>query len=177
MTSSFFGAQPPPAPPAPADDPGSSGRPSGRRRSYFLLLIAVVLIGGLAQTPPGQAALRAAGVAGGPGPYSELAFPAPEQLPRELVSGAEGASVAFSIRNVTGATHTYRWTVSLDSAGRSRPVAQGTTPLVDRATTVVTPKVTVACAPGPVSVTVRLDGGQRIAYRADCVPVTTGRLG
>ncbi|WP_067482141.1 hypothetical protein [Actinomadura hibisca] len=190
---SFTTAGGPPRPPGPAGPPrppggtapgpGTPPRRAARRRPYIVLLAAVLVLGGLSQTPPGQALLRAAGVAGATETYSELAFADPPNLPRELVSGAELPPVTFHVRNATGQRRAYTWSLGL-TAGQpgkaeaaARPLAKGETTLADGGSAEITPRVRVVCRPGPLTVAVRLDARRAISFQAECLNDLTGRQG
>jgi len=172
--------------------PGLPGLPAGlvsRRRAPYIALLAVVLIlGGLGQTPPGRHLLRTAGILGSPASYTELAFAAPKSLPREISPGSPLPQVSFMIHNSTGRARDYRWSVTLaprpETAGQPAAPAQPAAPtkpaapttltagslnLADGGSTTVTPQAKVACASGPVVLTVRLEGsGETLAWQADC---------
>lgn len=181
MTSPFFGDQPGstiPDPPAggstgPAQRPTEHGR--RRRRPYILLLVALLAATGLGQTPPGRNFLRSAGVTGPTGHYSELAFSTPGDLARELYPGDALPALPFLVRNATGATRTYHWTVELTGSGAPRQVAAGQATLLDGGGITITPQGRVACTTGPVRVTVRLDQHRSIGYDAACVSGNMGR--
>lgn len=158
-------------------DPPAKGRGGGRRRSYIVLLIVLLVATGFSQTPPGRALLRSAGLAGPAGAYSELAFTAPEDLPRELSPGAVLPPLPFMVHNLTGDTRTYHWTVELAGSGGTRQAAAGQATLLDGGSITITPEGRVSCSAGPVQVTVRLDRHRSIGYRAACVSGSTGRQG
>lgn len=160
-------------PPAEPD----TGHGGSRRRSYIVLLIALLVVTGFSQTPPGRALLGLAGVTASGGAYSELAFGAPKDLPRELFPGDPLPPLPFVVRNVTGETHTYRWTVGLAGSVDEHQVAAGRATVIDGSTVTIVPRGRVACAVGPVRVTVRLDEDHVIAYQAVCVAGTSGRQG
>lgn len=154
-----------------------TGHGGSRRRSYIVLLIALLVVTGFSQTPPGRALLGLAGVTASGGAYSELAFGAPKDLPRELFPGDPLPPLPFVVRNVTGETHTYRWTVGLAGAADEHRVAAGHATVIDGSTVTIMPSGRVVCAAGPVRVTVRLDEDHVIAYQAVCADGITGRQG
>lgn len=168
-----------PNPPAnPTSGRTDVGRPPGRRRwPYALLLVIVLAAGVLCQTPPGRAALRSSGVLGTPAAYTELAFAAPDDLPQQLVAANVTQLPAFEIHNATGATHRYRWSVTLSSAGGAVQAATGETSVADGHIATLAPSVKVTCRPGSLTVTIRLaTGGESINFRADCLASDSGDL-
>src|SRR5579875_3071710 len=94
-------------------------------RSSLGIALAVVAAAGLAQTPPGHAALRDLGLSAAPAGYTALSFAHPGSLPTTL-SPAVTATVPFRIRNATSAARGYRWSITLQGAA-GRHLAGGTT--------------------------------------------------
>lgn len=118
---------------------------------------AVLAVVGLAQTPVGRAALRGAGLDQAPTAYTALSFTRPQSLPAQLPDQHLTLRVAFTIRNVSGGTRGYRWSLTAAQAGR--PVgrgATGTTSLAPGATAILSPALPLTCTRGQLRVTVRL---------------------
>ncbi|MEV0828783.1 hypothetical protein ACWDA3_26790 [Nonomuraea rubra] len=132
------------------------------------LLGAVVVAVLGAQTEQGRHLLLTAGLAGTPAGYTELAFAAPQALPERLPATSYLVPPSFTIRNVTGRQHEYGWSVRLTESGRTRTVASGRVTLADGQPVTITPPTKALCEPGPITLRVRLEGGEEIAFRATC---------
>ena len=78
---------------------------------WISVLIVVLMVLGicLAQTRPGHAVLRDAGLFQVPSSYTELAFTAPASLPSKLKSKKARIKVSFGIHNVSGSSQMYHW--------------------------------------------------------------------
>jgi hypothetical protein len=107
----------------------STTSPPSRRALVSVLVVgALALIAlGVAQTGWGKGVLEDAHLRGGAAAgYTELSFPNPRRLPRNLVSVR---SVPFTVHNAEGGARDYRWTVTLRDSGASRVIGSGTLPL------------------------------------------------
>lgn len=89
---------------------------AGRSRRYlvWVALLALVLVPFVIIEGPGAGLLGRLGLTDRDEPFTELYFPDPTQLPRELAPG-DPLVFDFSIRNDEGAPTTYRWEVRLGS--------------------------------------------------------------
>lgn len=127
----------------------------------------VVIFAGLAQTSPGHALLRDAGLYKVPTSYTELAFTNPAALPSTLQSakGAKGkvpvstgqVPVSFSLHNVSGSARSYQWSIAVANGGKSQQKAAGTVGVPAQGKATVTKSVTAACGTGArLQVVVRL---------------------
>ena len=142
----------------------------------FALIAIVVLIVGLAQTRPGYALLRDAGLYKEPTSYTELAFAAPASLPAQLTSKETRVKVAFLIHNVSGASRDYHWSIVLGHAGRSKVAAAGAVSAPAQGQATVAKTVPLACTGGRIQVAVRLaDPAQSIDFWATCSPATRSK--
>ncbi|NRQ32321.1 hypothetical protein HII36_10790 [Nonomuraea sp. NN258] len=128
----------------------------------------VVAAGLGAQTEQGRDLLLAAGLAGAPAGYTELAFATPTALPGRVPATSFLVPPAFTIRNVTGRQREHAWSVRLVESGRTRAVANGRVTLADGQSVTITPPTKALCAPGPITIRVELAGGQAITHRAVC---------
>lgn len=125
-------------------------------RSSLGIAVAVVALAGLAQTPPGHAALRGLGLSAAPAGYTALSFARAGALPTTLPTPAATATAPFQIRNATSAAHRYRWSITLRQGTASRRLATGTTEVAAGRTVTVSKPVTFSCPSGRVRLTVSL---------------------
>jgi hypothetical protein len=122
----------------------------------LVLLALVVLCASLAQTGTGHALLQDAGLYEAPPTYTELTFTSPENLPTQLNSKHAAVGVSFSIHNVSGASRTYNWSITLVGSAHSHVGASGAATVPAQGRAIVARTVAVACAAGRLQVVVRL---------------------
>lgn len=141
-------------------------------RWYLLLPVAIVLAcAGLAQTQPGHAALRAAGLYEEPATYAELAFSTPSALPSMLTKSGASVKVSFGIHNVSADARSYKWSIVLVRAGVSQVKVSGAALTPPQGRTTITRSVVAACADGRVRVVVRLASpAESISFWMTCPP-------
>jgi hypothetical protein len=126
------------------------------RWSLLSLVALIVICAGLAQTSPGHALLRDAGLYEVPAQYAELAFTDPGALPNTLTLAKGPIPVSFSVHNVSGSSQSYQWSIAVTHDGKSQVKAAGTVGVPAQGKATVAKKVT-ACGTGPnVQVVVRL---------------------
>jgi hypothetical protein len=134
----------------------------------------------LAQTPAGHAVLRGAGLEQAPPSYAGLSFAQPQSLPARLPAPHTTVHVPFTIRNDSGATQSYYWSLSATHTGRpaggaaARPVG-GRTTLTPGATATLNPVLPLTCTGGQLRVSVHLASpAESIDFLTDC-PAPTKR--
>jgi hypothetical protein len=147
----------------------------GRRPARGLITAAIVAVAGLAlalaQTSPGHALLRKAGLYEEPASYTALAFTDPGSLPSRLSPVPSRVSVSFGISNSSGDPHAYQWSVLLHRAGQVKHLAAGEAEVPAGQSTTVTPTVTAACSTGQAQFTVQLAApAESIAFWLTCSP-------
>jgi hypothetical protein len=126
------------------------------RWSLLALVALVVVCAGFAQTSPGHALLRDAGLYTVPASYAELAFTNSGDLPDAPTAKGQ-VPVSFSVHNVSGSSAAYRWSIAVTRAGKSQVKAAGTVGVPAQGTATVTKTVTAACGTAPsLQVAVRL---------------------
>jgi len=141
-----------------------------------VLLALVVVSAGVAQTSAGHGLLKDVGLFQAPPSYTELAFTNPQSLPTQLSSEQASIPVSFGIHNVSGSSHTYRWSIELVRSGRSQLKAAGvvSAPAQGRAT--VDRTVAMPCVGGQLQVVARLASpAESIDLWVACAP--SGRSG
>jgi hypothetical protein len=148
---------------------------TGLRPARGLITAAVVTVAGLAlalaQTSPGHALLRKAGLYGGPASYTSLAFSNPGSLPSRLFAVPSRVSVSFGISNSSADPYSYQWSVLLHRAGQVKRLAAGEVEVPAGASTIVAPTVTAACSRGQAQVSVQLAApAESIAFWLTCSP-------
>jgi hypothetical protein len=148
------------------------------RKDLILVTIvaAAALAAGLAQTSAGQSVLRRAGLAQHPASYTSLAFADPQSLPTRLSAAPTRVSVPFAVTNTSAGLRSYHWSIVLDRAGRTDPLAAGevAVPAGDRAAVAAT--VTASCAAGQARMTVRLTApAEAIDFWLACSPQAGGQ--
>ncbi|MEO5874198.1 MAG: hypothetical protein ABIS86_18550 [Streptosporangiaceae bacterium] len=142
---------------------------SGRWWGWAGVLVVVL---GL-QADPGRELLRATGLDGPSRAFSELAFAAPHSLPELVLATTVLELPTFTIGNRTGHTRDYGWTVTLTLPAvpgqAAAPVATGRAVVRDGRLVTVAPSAALQCSPGPIVLTVTLQGsGETIGHRARC---------
>ena len=120
------------------------------------LIAATVTAAGVAQTPAGHSALASAGLFDEPASYTSLAFAAPQSLPERLQSTHQDLGVSFVIRNSSGGTRSYQWSVTVLRHGHSRRVAAGAVQVRAGSAATVARKIATACAGGRLRVAANL---------------------
>jgi hypothetical protein len=145
----------------------------------LLIVAAAVLVAGaaLAQTPPGHAVLREAGLAQASPSYAALSFAQPQSLPTRLGSPHTSVRVPFTIQNHSSATQSYQWSLSAAGTGpRGGPAARrvtGRTTLPPGAAATMNPALRLSCTGGQVRFTVRLASpAESVYFLADCPAAT-----
>lgn len=122
----------------------------------FALAGLVVVAVGVAQTGPGHALLRGAGLFQVPPQYTALAFTHPQALPAQLASKHASVGVSFGIRNASAARRTYRWSILVVRHGVSRVAATGSSGVASGGKATVARTVPVSCAGGQLRIVARL---------------------
>jgi hypothetical protein len=146
-----------------------------RRGWSGLVLAGLVAAVGVAQTGPGHAVLRSAGLFEAPPPYTALAFTHPQTLPAQLASRHASVGVSFEIRNASAAARSYHWSILVARSGRSRVAASGLSRVPPGGRGTVTRAVPVSCAGGRLRVVARLaEPAESIGFWAECWPGTGG---
>lgn len=121
----------------------------------LLLIVVVMLAAGIGQTRPGQVILKKVGLFKEPASYTSLAFMHPTSLPVQLMS-KQAAAVSFIIRNNSGITSDYQWSVSLVQGQRVRRVAAGRTSVISGHAAAITSSARISCTQGKVRIVVSL---------------------
>jgi hypothetical protein len=121
----------------------------------LLLIVVVMLAAGIGQTRPGHAILEKVGLFKEPASYTSLAFMHPTSLPVQLMS-KQAAAVSFIIRNNSGISSDYQWSVSLVQGQRVRRVAAGRISVISGHATAITSSARISCAQGKVRIVVSL---------------------
>jgi hypothetical protein len=150
------------------------------RSRWYLVLVAgfAVACVGLAQSTPGHSVLHSVGLYEEPASYTELAFTAPDALPRTLAKSGTAVTVAFGIHNVSGNPRSYDWSIALVHSGVSEVTATGAAPTSAQGRTVVTRSVMATCAGGRVQVVVRLASpAESIGFWLTCPPAAAKAKG
>jgi hypothetical protein len=147
----------------------------GLRPARSLITAATVTAAGLAlalaQTSPGHALLRKAGLYEEPASYTSLAFTNPQSLPAQLSPVPSRVSVSFGISNSSADPHSYHWSVLLHRAGQVKHLAAGEAEVPAGESTTVAPVVTAACSAGQAQVSVQLAApAESIAFWLACSP-------
>jgi hypothetical protein len=146
------------------------------RSRWYLLLFAVFALAcvSLAQTPQGHRLLGAVGIYEEPAAYSELAFTTPGALPNTLPTLSASVTVSFGIHNVSSASRSYDWSISLVHSGVSKVKASGTVSTSAQGRAAVTRSVVPACTGGQVQVVVRLASpAESISFWMTCPTAPT----
>jgi hypothetical protein len=145
-----------------------------KNRWQLLLLVAAVLVcAGLAQTQPGHAVLRDAGLYETPAAYTELTFSAPGTLPDAVAKPNASVTVAFGIHNVSNDSRNYNWSIVLVHSGKSQVKASGTVLTMAQGRSSVSKSVPAACSSGRVQVVVRLASpAESISFWVACPTAT-----
>jgi hypothetical protein len=125
-------------------------------KSLILLVALVLCCVGVAQTSQGHVLLSDVGLYEQPASYAELTFTTPSDLPSTLPSPNSPIDVSFSIRNVSGASRAYQWSVVLTKGDQSHVRASGTATAPAQGRVTVTKSVRMACVGGRLQVLVRL---------------------
>jgi hypothetical protein len=149
----------------------------GPRPARGLITAALVAAAGLAlalaQTSPGHALLRKAGLYEEPASYTSLAFTDPQSLPAQLSPVPSRVSVSFGISNSSADPHGYHWSVLLHRAGQVKHLAAGEAEVPAGESTTVAPVVTAACSAGQAQVSVQLAApAESISFWLACSPRT-----
>lgn len=166
-----------PAPTRPEARPAEAGgrpprRSAGARLAglrVFGLVAGIAVLVALAQTPPGRSLMRLTGLAKSPAPYSALYFTDPRGLPASVPAGHVGLNVSFAVHNATGSGNTYRWTVRVVEAAKTRSAASGTLTVAAGGTQRENTQVSVLCPSGTLDVVVQLAApAESIDSKAAC---------
>jgi len=147
----------------------------GFRPARGLITAALVAAAGLAlalaQTSPGHAVARKAGLYEEPASYTSLAFTNSQSLPAQLSPVPSRVSVSFGISNSSADPHSYHWSVLLHRAGQVKHLAAGEVEVPAGESITVAPIVTAACSAGQVQVSVQLAApAESIAFWLACSP-------
>ena len=141
------------------------------RGRWISVLIVVLMVIGicLAQTRPGHAVLRDAGLFQVPSSYTELAFTAPASLPSQLKSKKARIKVSFGIHNVSGSSQMYRWSIIMVRSGQSHLKASGDVSAIAHGRATIAKTVAIACIGGRLQVIVKLASpAESIDFWAAC---------
>lgn len=136
----------------------------------MLLLIAAA---SLAQTSPGHAMLRQAGLEAPPPASTALSFARPQSLPGRLPTRRTTLRVPFTVHNNSSVIRSYRYSLTASRAGNAggltaRPVSRTIT-VVPGATITLDPALSLVCDGGQVRVTVRLaEPAESIDFLSRC---------
>jgi hypothetical protein len=135
------------------------------------LTAAAVTAAGVAQTPAGHSALASAGLFNEPASYTSLAFAAPQSLPEQLRSTHQDLGVSFVIRNSSGASRSYQWSITVLRHGHSHRVAGGGVRVRAGSAATVARQVATSCAGGRLRVAVNLGRpAESIDFSTACAP-------
>jgi len=135
------------------------------------LTAAAVTAAGVAQTPAGHSALASAGLFNKPARYTSLAFAAPQSLPEQLRSTHQNLGVSFVVRNSSGASPSYQWSITVLRHGHSQRVAAGGVRVRAGSAATVTRQVATSCAGGRLRVAVNLSRpAESIDFWTACAP-------
>ena len=141
-----------------------------------LAFAALLMTGvGLAQTGAGRALLQDVGLVQAPRSYTELAFTAPGSLPDQLTSSHTDIKVSFGIRNASGSSRTYQWSIAFARSGQSTVKASGVVKTSAQGTATVVKTVKAACVGGRLQVVVHLASpAESIAFWTACPSLSGG---
>jgi hypothetical protein len=133
----------------------------------------VVAVAGFAQTSPGHALLRDAGIAGKGPSYTALSFASPGTLPTQLFSRVALLDAAFVIRNSSAEQREYPWQLEEIRNGQVRQIADGQATVAAGATTTISPGgsggFVTSCSGGRMQIEVLLPGeGESIGFWTTC---------
>jgi hypothetical protein len=135
------------------------------------LIAAAVTAAGVAQTSAGHSVLARAGLFEEPANYTALAFTAPQSLPEQLRSPHPDLDVSFVIRNSSGHSRSYQWSITVLRDGRSRRVAAGGIRVPAGAGATVARRLATSCPDGRLRVAVNLNRpAESIDYWTACQP-------
>jgi hypothetical protein len=135
------------------------------------LTAAAVTAAGVAQTPAGHSALARAGLFSAPASYTALSFAAPQSLPEQLRSAHANLDASFVIRNSSGGSRAYQWSITVRRDGHTRRVASGAVRVRAGSAATVARHVATACAGGQLRVAVNLRSpAESIDFQAACAP-------
>jgi hypothetical protein len=141
---------------------------AGKVLILMVIVLCAALAIGLAQTSAGGYLLREAGLSARPAGFTSLAFADPQSLPARLPSSVR---TSFTVTNTSGDPHSYQWSISMDHAGHTTPLAAGQVSVPAGGSTTVTRTVTASCANGQARMTVRLAApAESIDFWAACSP-------
>ena len=135
------------------------------------LIAATVTAAGVAQTPAGHSALASAGLFNEPASYTALSFAAPQSLPDQLRSAHAGVDASFVIRNSTGGSRSYQWSITILRDGHTRHVASGAVRARAGSAVTVARHVATSCTGGRLRVAVNLTRpAESIDFWTACAP-------
>jgi hypothetical protein len=135
------------------------------------LTAAAVTAAGVAQTPAGHSALASAGLFNEPASYTALSFAAPQSLPEQLPATHANLDVSFKIRNSSGGSHSYQWSITVLRHGHTQRVASGAVRVDSGSAAEVARQVAIACAGGKLRVAVNLGRpAESIDFWTACAP-------
>lgn len=135
------------------------------------LIAATVTAAGVAQTPAGHAALASTGLFDEPASYTALSFAAPQALPEQLPSAHANLNASFVIRNSSGGSRSYQWSITVLRDGHSRRVASGEARVAAGSAVTVASRVAASCTGGRLRVAVNLTRpAESIGFWTACAP-------
>ncbi len=142
-----------------------------RWRGLIILIGSVIVLASVFQTGAGHAMLRTVGLSRGPAGYTSLSFLHPLSLPEQLGTAHGNVVTSFAIRNATGSTHDYHWSIALVGRDLIRRVHTGSVRLAPGRAADVTRSVAVTCTQGAVQIVVSLESpAESIDTRIACRP-------
>ncbi len=135
------------------------------------LTAAVVTAAGVAQTPAGHSVLASAGLFSEPARYTALSFAAPQSLPEQLRSTHAHVDASFVIRNSSGGSRSYRWSITVRRDGHTQRAASGTARVRAGSAVTVPQRVATSCTGGRLRVAVNLTRpAESIDFWTACAP-------
>jgi hypothetical protein len=135
------------------------------------LTAAAVTAAGVAQTPAGHSALASAGLFSKPASYTALSFAAPQSLPEQLRSVRADVDASFVIRNSSGGSRSYQWSITVLHDGHTQRVATGAVRVGAGSAVTVPERVATSCAGGRLRVAVNLtQPAESIDFWTACAP-------
>jgi hypothetical protein len=147
----------------------------GLRPARGLLAAVMVVVAGLAlalaQTSPGHALLRSAGLDQPPASYTSLAFTSPQSLPAYLAAVPTPVTISFTVSNSSADPRSYHWSVVVQRAGRANRLSAGEVAVQAGERATVARTVTASCSAGQARMSVQLAApAESIAFWLACSP-------
>ena len=138
--------------------------------SALFLVAALSASAGVAQTSVGSSLLREAGLSQSSASYTSLAFTDPQELPEQLMARHATIHVSFVIKNMSGTSRTYGWSVLLIRTGHNKRLVGYAKIRAGEESTVRT-MLRFSCVDGRFHVVVKLAmPTESIGFWTDCWP-------